>query len=191
MARGTPPRPGWPFRGDLLRHHDAVRRQLHRRSLRPDVEAVDPDGRGRSADHVTRLLARARRGEVRVRGARAARHHRHDDDDLGQRPHRPLCRVGAAEPRAVRDRYLPSRLPALGRGRAQILRPRRAVLGHAALRRVARLRLHRLDRVRHHRRGGAAIGRQSRARRRPRLLDGGLRLQNLRRAVPYVDARRL
>ena len=56
------------------------------------------------------------------------------------------------------------RLRALGRGRAQILRPRRAVLGHAALRRVAGLRLHRLDRLRHHRRGGAAVRRQSRAR---------------------------
>ena len=31
------PRRGWPFRGDLLRHHDAVRRQLHRRSLRAHV----------------------------------------------------------------------------------------------------------------------------------------------------------
>ena len=35
---------------------------------------------------------------------------------------------------------------ALGRGRTEIFRPRRAVLGHAALRRIAGLRLHRLDR---------------------------------------------
>ena len=38
---------------------------------------------------------------------------------------------------------------------------------------------------------GAAVRRQSRADLRPRISDGGLRLQDLRRAVPYVDARRL
>ena len=110
VARGTPPRRGGPFRGDLLRHRDAVRRQLHRRSLRPDAEAVDADRRRRSADHVARLLARAGRGEIRVRGAGAARHHRHDDDDLGQRSHRALCRARVAEPRALRGRRLQPQL---------------------------------------------------------------------------------
>ena len=39
----------------------AVRRQLHRRSLRAHAEAADADRRGRRAAHVARLLARARR----------------------------------------------------------------------------------------------------------------------------------
>ncbi len=38
---------------------------------------------------------------------------------------------------------------------------------------------------------GAAVGRQSRADLRAGVPDGGVRLQDLRRAVPYVDARRL
>ena len=41
------------------------------------------------------------------------------------------------------DRRLPPRQPALDRGRPEVLRARRALLGHAPLRRVARLRLHR------------------------------------------------
>ena len=53
-------------------------------------------------------------------------------------------------------------LGALDRGRPEVFRPRRAVLGHAALRRLAGLRLHRPDQLRRHRRGArAAAARRS------------------------------
>ena len=75
------------------------------------------------------------------------------DDDLGQRPHLALSRARAAEPGALRRRRLRARRRALDRGRAQIFRPRRARLGHAALRRLDGLWLRR-----HHelRRSGAS-----------------------------------
>jgi NADH-quinone oxidoreductase subunit N len=52
-----------------------------------------------------------------------------------------------SKPRALCHRELPARQPALGRSRSQILRPGRAVLGHAALRRVDGLRICRDDRL--------------------------------------------
>ena len=63
--------------------------------------------------------------------------------------------------------------------------------GNAALWRLADLRFHRLDRVCDHRGIRSALRRQSRSDLRPRVSDGGLRLQDFRRALPYVDARRL
>ena len=51
-------------------------------------------------------------------------------------------------PGAVCDRGLRPRFPPLERGGAQIFRARRALLGHAALWRLAHLWLHRLDRIR-------------------------------------------
>ena len=85
---------------------------------------------------------------LRVPRADPVRHGRHDDDDLGQRPHLALYRSRAAEPGALRRRRVPPRFGALDRGGAQVLRPRRAVLGHAALRRFAGLRLCRHDQLR-------------------------------------------
>ena len=79
---------------------------------------------------------------------------------------------------------------AVERGRAQILRPRWAVLGHAALRRLARLRLYRHHRLRRARQD--ARGRRAgldRADHRPRLCHRRPRLQGVRGAVPHVDPR--
>ena len=72
----------------------------------------------------------------------------------------------------------------------QIFRARRAVLRHAALRRLADLWLCR-DGVFRGRCDGAARPRQSWRRIRPRIPARRPRLQDFRSAVPYVDARRL
>ena len=52
-----------------------------------------------------------------------------------ERPDRALSRPRADEPFALRGGGDPARLRALDRGRPEIFRPRRAVVGHAALRR--------------------------------------------------------
>ena len=145
LARGARPRACRLLRVARAGHDHPVRRQLHRRSLRPGDEAAHAHRRRGYAHHVDRFLARGGAAQIRVPRSGAARHHRHDDDDLGQRSHRALCRARAAEPRALRGRRLRPPLGAIERGRHQIFRPRRALLGHAALRRVADLRLHRLD----------------------------------------------
>ena len=74
-----------------------------------------------------------------------ARDARHDGHGLGQRPHVALCRPRAAVAGALRRRRDQPRQRQGDRSRPQVLRPRRAVVGHAALRRVAGLRLHRPD----------------------------------------------
>ena len=78
------------------------------------------------------------------------------------------------------------------RGRAQIFRAQRTVIGNAALRRFADLRVyryHRIQRNRHSgRRRGGAFGRCPHW---PRFRRRRPRLQSLGGAVPYVDARRL
>ena len=79
---------------------------------------------------------------------------RHADADLGQRLHRALSRPRADEPCALRHRGLSAPRSARHRGGPQIFRARRAVVGHAALRRLADLRLRRLGLVR---RGRAAV----------------------------------
>ena len=115
--------------------------------------------------------------------------HRHADADLGGRPDRALSRARADEPRALRGGGDRPRFRALDRGRAQVFRARRAVLRHAALRRVAGLRLHRHGLVRRHRQG------RDPGRHRAHLRAGvpvrRLLLQGLGGAVPHVDARRL
>ena len=82
---------------------------------------------------------------------------------------------------------------ALDRGRAQIFRPRRAGLGHAALRRLDGLRLRRHDRASPawRRLFGARRGSVGGPHHRHRLRLGRPRLQGVGGAVPYVDARRL
>ena len=133
---------------------DAVRRRLRDRRLRPLHEGAHPGGQRRRAAALLRLHARDEVAEVRVPGARAAGDRRHDDDDLRQRSHRALPGPRAAEPGALRGGGHPPRRRALQRGGPQVLRAGRAVLGHAALRRLADLRLHRLDELRGHRRRG-------------------------------------
>ena len=83
---------------------------------------------------------------------------RHDADDLGQRPDRALSRPRAAVAGALRARRHQPRQRALDRSRPQIFRARRAVLGHAALRHLAGLRLHRQYRLRRRSRRRSASG---------------------------------
>mgnify|MGYP003694060807 CR=1 FL=1 len=123
-----------------------VRRQLHRRSLRPRLEAADAHRLRGHADHVDRLLA----GEGRLKFefpvlvllATTGMLMMISANDLialyvGLELQSLSLYVVAAFDRA---------LGALERGRPQIFRPRRALVRHAALRRLADLRLHRLDR---------------------------------------------
>ena len=91
---------------------------------------------------------------LRVSGADPAGDARHDDADLGQRSHRALSRPRTDEPGALRPRRLSPRRHARDRSGPEIFRPRRAVVGHAALRRLADLRLRRHGVVHRHRRGG-------------------------------------
>ena len=68
---------------------------------------------------------------------------RHGDDDLGGRPDLPLCRRRAAVAGALRAGRLPPRRRQVVRGGPEVFRARRAVVGPAALRRLADLRLRR------------------------------------------------
>ena len=86
---------------------------------------------------------------------------RHDDADLGQRFHRALSRPRTDESRALCRRRLSPRRPARLRGGPQIFRARRALLGHAALRRIADVRLFRHGLVRRRRRGAEGHLRRS------------------------------
>ena len=94
--------------------------------------------------------------------------------------------------RALRRRRLPARFPALDRGGAEIFRSRRALLGHAALRRLDDLRLRR-----HHRLLGPGAGADQSRGAPVGLIIGlvflvaGPGLQGLGRALPHVDAGRL
>src|SRR3546814_18066399 len=84
-----------------------------------------------------------------------------DLDDLGERHAGTLPRPRAAEPVALRGGGLPPRPPALQRGGPHVLRPRRAALGHSALRHLDDLRLRRHPLLR--RAGRAVIHRRPRA----------------------------
>ena len=85
----------------------------------------------------------ARRADraLRVPAARAVLGARHVHDGVGQQPPRPVHGARAAEPADLRAGRRPPRQSALDRGRAEILRPRRPGLRHAALRLLAGLRL--------------------------------------------------
>ncbi len=98
-------------------------------------------------------LSHAHAAEVRIFDPDPAFDHRHADADLGGRPDRALSRPRTDEPGALRGGGDQSRFRALDRGRPEIFRARRAVLRHAALRRVADLRLHRHGVVCRHRAG--------------------------------------
>ena len=126
---------------------------------------------------------------LRIFGADPAVDARHADADLGIRPDRALSRARIDEPAALCRRRELSRLAARDRSRPQIFRPRRAVLGHAALWRIAGLRLHRDRKLRRHRAGCGA--RRHWIDLRHRLSVRRLLLQGFRRAVPHVDAGRL
>ena len=100
---------------------------------------------------VGRVPPRHRPAQVRVSDPDPARDRRHAAADLGRRPDRALSRLRDDEPRALRARRDRPRQRARHRSRPEILRPRRALLGHAALRRLADLRLRRHGELRRHR----------------------------------------
>ena len=82
--------------------------------------------------------------------------HRHDDADFRGRPDCALSRSRIDEPCALRGRGDQSGLGALDRGRAQIFRSRRPVVGNAALRSIAGLWFYRYRDFRRHREGSGA-----------------------------------
>jgi hypothetical protein len=86
---------------------------------------------------------------------------------------------------------VPTRQRPVDRGGAEIFRARRLVLGSVALRRVADLRLHRLDAVRRDRGGGAGRGHGARAAVRRHVHGRRACVQDFRGAVSHVDPRRL
>jgi hypothetical protein len=114
----------------------------------------------------------------------------HEHDGLVGRPDLALRRYRAAFAGPLRPGRLPPRRPQGLGSRPEVFRPRRPVVGPAAVRRQPDLRLHGFHAVRGHRRR-----RHRPSRRRPDLRSGvpDLRsgLQGLGRAVPHVDARRL
>jgi hypothetical protein len=114
---------------------------------------------------------------------------RHADVDLGRRPDRALSRPRTYEPPALCGGGEPPHLAALDRGWAQIFRSRRAFVGHAALRRLARLRLHWHRELCRH----CALGclRRHRPDFWPRVPVCRLLLQGVGGAVPYVDPGRV
>ena len=122
-------------------------------------------GAGGGAAAGRRLPARRADRALRVRAAGAVLDARHVHDGLGQQLPRALHGAGAAEPADLRAGRLPPRQSALDRGRAEIFRPGRFGLGHAALRLLPGLRLHRHGPVR--RAGRALVEAASRGRRLP------------------------
>ncbi len=171
----------------------AVRRRLRGRRLCPLHEGAHLRRQRSGPLPLLRLHARDPLAQVRVPGAGSAGHRRHGHDDLRRRPHRALSGPRAAEPGALRGGRHPPRRRALERGRVEVFRARRLVVGHAALRRLADLRLHRLHQLYRHRRSrqGERCRAGYRPDHRPGVPVGGPCLQDLRRALPHVDARRL
>ena len=144
--------------------HDRGRRVLgvrrHRRARRDAAHAAALDRLPRAARH--RVPARVRRAAALLR-----RRHAHDDD--GERPHRRVRGARGALDPAVRARRVRPPPAPLARGRHQVLRARRVLLGDLPVRRRARLRRHR-----HHlaRRASRRSSRTSRCSTRARCSPG-------------------
>ena len=166
-----------------------LQRQLRRRQFCPLPQNSGPGRLGRRHRHVARLRQARAAAALRICGADRALHARHDDADLGRRSDRALSRPRTDEPAALRGRRQPSRFAALDRSRIEIFRARCAVVGNAALRRVAGLRFYRHRELCRHRAGRRPW--RHRADLRPGFSVCRLLLQGLRRAVPHVDAGRL
>ena len=80
---------------------------------------------------------------LRICDPGAALDARHDGADLGRRPDHALSRARADVARALRGRSEQSRQCEIDRSRAEVFRAGRAVVRHAAVRRLADLRLYR------------------------------------------------
>ena len=171
------------------RQADELRRQLRGRRFRPVSENSGAARFGGRHRDVARLRQARAAAAVRIFGSDPALDARHADADLGGRPDRALSRPRIDEPAALCRRRQPSRLAALDRSRAEIFRARRAVVGHAALRRVAGLWIYR-----HGEFAGIAQAAGQGGDRpdlRHRVSVRRLLFQGFGGAVPYVDARRL
>ncbi len=166
-----------------------LRRQLHRRRFRPLHEDPGADRLGGDAGPVDRVPVRPVAPHLRIRDPGAALDARHDGADLGRRPDLALSRPRADVARALCRGGLEPRQRQVDRSRPEVLRARRAVLGHAALRLLAGLRLHRHGQLHRHR--GGRDGLEYRPGVRPGLPARRPLLQGLGGAVPHVDARRL
>ena len=116
---------------------------------------------------------------------------RHDDDGLGRDLPVPLSRPRAASLALYVLAAFNRDDLALDRGRPEILRPRRALLGHAALRRSLIYGFTGTTSFAGIADGAAWRAALARPDLRPRVPDRRPRLQGLGRAVPHVDARRL
>ncbi len=171
------------------RQADDLRRQLHRRRLCPVPENPGADRLGGDADPFGGISGRSVAAHLRIFHPGAALDARHDGADLGRRPDHALSRARADVARALRGRGQQPRQRQIDRSRPEVFRAGRAVVGHAAVRRLADLRLYRHRQLRRHRGGGE--DRQHRHRVRPGVPAGGALLQGLGGAVPHVDARRL
>ena len=165
---------------------------VHRRPADHHHEGAGPGRLGHRHPDVARLFRAGQGLALRVSAAGRAGDARHDADDLGQRPDGALCRPRAAVAGALRHRRLPARQRPLDRGRREVFRPGLGRLGHAAVRRLADLRLLRRHGLRADLAGAdRRQGRRDRRHHRPGVRGGGPGLQGLGRAVPHVDARRL
>ena len=171
------------------RKADDLRRQLHRRRFRPVPEDPGADRLGGDADPVGGISGRSVAAHLRIRDPGAALDARHDGADLGRRPDHALSRARADVAGALRGRGEQPRQRQIDRSRPEVFRAGRAVVGHAAVRRLADLRLHRHRQLRRHR--GGREDRQHRHRVRPGVPARRALLQGFGGAVPHVDARRL
>ncbi len=185
-----------PHRRDWCLHRlcatgddDRVWRQLRDRRIFPLHEATDADRLGRSNSFVAGVPAHDRARQFRIPDPHPARDDGHDDHDFVWRPDRALPRPRTDEPVALCAGVGRPRQRALDRSRPEVLCPRRALVRHAALRRVADLRLHRHHQLRRHRQGRG----RGWAWRHIRIGVPACRslLQGVGGTVPHVDARRL
>ncbi len=167
-----------------------LRRRLHCRSASPRfMKVLSLVGSAVTLIMSVRFARSEQLRQVRVPGPDRACDARHDADGLGQQ-HDALYIGLELQSLAL---YVLAAINrdnrALDGSRAEIFRARRAVLGHAALRHLADLRLHRQHRLRRDRDRAWRSGAPDRPGLRSRLRARRPRLQDLRRAVPHVDAR--
>ena len=133
-----------------------LRRQLRGRSVRAIHEGAGV-GRLRHRDlDVARLHGGGGRAAVRISDPGGVLDTRHDAAGIRRRSDRALSRLRADEPVPLRARRVPARHRAGLRSRVEIFRARRAVVGNAALRLFADLRVHRHGQLCRHRAGRRA-----------------------------------
>ncbi|KAF1858013.1 hypothetical protein Lal_00010528 [Lupinus albus] len=167
-----------------------LRRCVHRRFLRQLHEGAGADRFHHRHDPRCRPGPLRADRPFRISGAAGSRDAGHPADDLGQQPDLALHGAGTAVAGALcRLRHQP-REPALHGSRPEVLRSRRALLRHAALRHVAGLWFHRQYRLYRNRPGSGVGNPFARPRLRSGLCSRRPRIQDFGRAVPHVDAGR-